>query len=164
MDEELPTLRIGQAPRQKLAETVAQQILAAVRDLEPGTRLPSEREKDALVASGEQVSAALLALALQDLGLDAISFLGHQVRIATDSAFGRARIRSIDRHRLLASLERGTIAVVAGFQGVDSDNNITTLGRGGSDTTGVALARMHRTGVAVRMVERRLVCFTVALH
>jgi aspartate kinase len=103
-------------------------------------RLPSEREKDALVASGEQVSAALLALALQDLGLDAISFLGHQVRIATDSAFGRARIRSIDRHRLLASLERGTIAVVAGFQGVDSDNNITTLGRGGSDTTGVALA------------------------
>ena len=102
--------------------------------------LPCEREKDALVASGEQVSAALLALALQDLGLDAVSFLGHQVRIATDSAFGRARIRSIDRHRLLASLERGTIAVVAGFQGVDSENNITTLGRGGSDTTGVALA------------------------
>jgi aspartate kinase len=103
-------------------------------------RLPSDREKDALVASGEQVSAALLALALQDLGFEAVSFLGHQVRIATDSAFGRARIRSIDRHRLLASLERGTIAVVAGFQGVDSDNNITTLGRGGSDTTGVALA------------------------
>jgi aspartate kinase len=103
-------------------------------------RLPSERERDALVATGEQVSAALLALALHDLGLDAVSFLGHQVRISTDSAFGRARIRSIDRHRLLASVERGAIAVVAGFQGVDSDNNITTLGRGGSDTTGVALA------------------------
>jgi aspartate kinase len=101
---------------------------------------PSERESDALVASGEQVSAALLALALQDLGVKASSFLGHQVRISTDSAFGRARIRSINKERLLAALERGTIAVVAGFQGVDSDDNITTLGRGGSDTTGVALA------------------------
>ncbi|MBI2962370.1 MAG: aspartate kinase [Deltaproteobacteria bacterium] len=103
-------------------------------------RRPSERESDALVASGEQVSAALLALALQDLGLKAASFLGHQVRIATDSAFGRARIQSIDKHRLLATLADGTVAVVAGFQGVDRDNNITTLGRGGSDTTGVALA------------------------
>ena len=101
---------------------------------------PSERESDALVASGEQVSAALLALALQDLGVKASSFLGHQVRISTDSAFGRARIRSINKERLLAALDRGTIAVVAGFQGVDSDDNITTLGRGGSDTTGVALA------------------------
>jgi aspartate kinase len=101
---------------------------------------PSERESDALVASGEQVSAALLALALQDLGVKASSFLGHQVRISTDSAFGRARIRSINKDRLLVALDRGTIAVVAGFQGVDSDDNITTLGRGGSDTTGVALA------------------------
>ena len=101
---------------------------------------PSERESDALVASGEQVSAALLALALQDLGVKASSFLGHQVRISTDSAFGRARIRSINKERLRAALDRGTIAVVAGFQGVDSDDNITTLGRGGSDTTGVALA------------------------
>jgi aspartate kinase len=101
---------------------------------------PGERESDCLLASGEQVSAALLALALQDLGVDAASFLGHQVRISTDSAFGRARIQSIDKHRLLAALERGVVAVVAGFQGVDGDNNITTLGRGGSDTTGVALA------------------------
>jgi aspartate kinase len=101
---------------------------------------PAERESDALVASGEQVSAALLALALQDRGLKAASFLGHQVRISTDSAFGRARIQSIDKHRLLGALDAGTIAVVAGFQGVDRDNNITTLGRGGSDTTGVALA------------------------
>jgi aspartate kinase len=101
---------------------------------------PSERESDALVASGEQVSAALLALALQDLGVKASSFLGHQVRISTDSAFGRARIRSINKERLLAALDRGMVAVVAGFQGVDSEDNITTLGRGGSDTTAVALA------------------------
>jgi len=103
-------------------------------------RSPLERESDALVASGEQVSAALLALALHDLGLKASSFLGHQVRISTDSAFGRARIKSIDKHRLNAALDRGVVAVVAGFQGVDGDDNITTLGRGGSDTTGVALA------------------------
>jgi aspartate kinase len=103
-------------------------------------RAPLERESDALVASGEQVSAALLALALHDLGLKAASFLGHQVRISTDSAFGRARIKSIDKHRLNAALDRGVVAVVAGFQGVDGDDNITTLGRGGSDTTGVALA------------------------
>jgi aspartate kinase len=82
----------------------------------------------------------LLALALHDLGVRAVSFLGHQVRISTDSAFGRARIKSIDKHRLVAALEQGQVAVVAGFQGVDHDNNITTLGRGGSDTTGVALA------------------------
>jgi aspartate kinase len=103
-------------------------------------RRPAERETDALVASGEQVSAALLALALQDEGIKAASFLGHQVRISTDSAFGRARIQSIDKHRLQAAVEQGTVAVVAGFQGVDQENNITTLGRGGSDTTGVALA------------------------
>jgi aspartate kinase len=101
---------------------------------------PAERETDALVASGEQVAAALLALALQDQGVKAASFLGHQVRIATDSAFGRARIQSIDKHRLQAAVEQGKVAVVAGFQGVDAENNITTLGRGGSDTTGVALA------------------------
>ncbi|MGH7822348.1 MAG: aspartate kinase, partial [Candidatus Binatia bacterium] len=112
-------------------------LLALARQV---ARNPAERETDALVASGEQVSAALLALALHDLGIGAMSFLGHQVQIATDSAFGRARIKSIDNRRLLATLEKGAIAVVAGFQGVDAHNNITTLGRGGSDTTGVALA------------------------
>ena len=100
------------------------------------------------MASGEQVSAALLALALRDLGLEAVSLLGHQVRISTDSAFGRARIRSIDRHRLLAALDQGSIAVVAGFQGVDSDDNITTLGRGGIGH--------HRRGAGGRAVGRRL--------
>ncbi len=112
-------------------------LLALAREI---ARQPAERETDALVASGEQVSAALLALALHDLGLRATSFVGHQVRISTDSAFGRARIRSIDKHRLLATVDEGAIAVVAGFQGVDESGNITTLGRGGSDTTGVALA------------------------
>lgn len=112
-------------------------LLALAREV---ARQPTERETDALLASGEQVSAALLAIALHDLGLQAVSLLGHQVRIATDSAFGRARIKSIDKHRLMETLDQGAIAVVAGFQGVDQENNITTLGRGGSDTTGVALA------------------------
>jgi len=119
-------------------------LLALARDV---AARPSERECDALVASGEQQSAALVALALEDIGLAAASFLGHQVRIATDSAFGRARIRSIDKHRLLATVDAGKIAVVAGFQGVDEHGNITTLGRGGSDTTGVALAAALKADV-----------------
>src|SRR5216110_2911655 len=101
---------------------------------------PDERESDALVASGEQVTAALTALALHDAGVPARSFLGHQVRIETDSAHGRARIVRVDVERLRAALAEGAIAVVAGFQGVDGQGNITTLGRGGSDTTAVALA------------------------
>ena len=112
-------------------------LLALAREV---AAVPAEREADALVASGEQVSAALLALALQDIGVRALSFLGHQVQISTDSAFGRARIKSIDKDRLVRTIEGGAVAVVAGFQGVDEHNNITTLGRGGSDTTGVALA------------------------
>ena len=99
-----------------------------------------EREIDVLLASGEQVSCALLALALKDLGQPARSFLGHQVRIATDSVFGRARIKSIDSNRVLESLKRNEVVVVAGFQGVDEGDNITTLGRGGSDTSAVAMA------------------------
>ena len=99
-----------------------------------------DREIDVLLASGEQVSCALLALALKDLGLPARSFLGHQVRIATDSAHGRARIKSIDSTRVLESLKRNEVVVVAGFQGVDEGDNITTLGRGGSDTSAVAMA------------------------
>src|SRR5436309_12266735 len=101
---------------------------------------PDERESDALVASGEQVTAALTALALHDAGVPARSFLGHQVRIQTDSAHGRARIVRVDVERLRAALAEGAIAVVAGFQGVDGQGNVTTLGRGGSDTTAVALA------------------------
>ena len=101
---------------------------------------PDDREKDVLLASGEQVSVALLSLALKELGQPARSFLGHQVRIETDSAYGKARIRNIDSTRILQSLNNGEVVVVAGFQGVDEDENITTLGRGGSDTTAVALA------------------------
>src|SRR5437764_1861451 len=103
-------------------------------------RAPDERESDALVATGEQVTAALTALALADAGVPARSFLGHQVRIETDSAYGRARIVRVDVERLQQTLAAGTVAVVAGFQGVDGEGRITTLGRGGSDTSAVALA------------------------
>src|SRR5919197_357705 len=102
--------------------------------------IPDEREKDVLLASGEQVSVALLSLALKELGQPARSFLGHQVRIATNNVYGKARIRSIDSTKILQSLNAGEVVVVAGFQGVDEDDNITTLGRGGSDTSAVALA------------------------
>ena len=102
--------------------------------------MPDEREKDVLLASGEQVSIALLSLALKSLGQPARSYLGHQVRIETDSAYGKARIRNIDSTKIVESLNNGEVVVVAGFQGVDEDDNITTLGRGGSDTSAVALA------------------------
>lgn len=101
---------------------------------------PDERERDVLLASGEQVSASLLTLALKDLGQQARSFLGHQARIETDSAYGKARIKSIDSNRIIQALTDGGIVVVAGFQGVDEQDNITTLGRGGSDTSAVAIA------------------------
>ncbi len=101
---------------------------------------PDDRESDALVSTGEQVTAALLALVLRGRGLGARSFLGHQIRIETDSVHGRARIVRIDVDRLRATLRDGAVAVVAGFQGVDELGSITTLGRGGSDTSAVALA------------------------
>lgn len=101
---------------------------------------PPRRETDMLLATGEQVSIALLAMALQSLGAPAISFTGPQVAIRTTPSFTRARIRSIDTARIISELDRGRIVVVAGFQGVTDDGQITTLGRGGSDTTAVALA------------------------
>ena len=104
------------------------------------SEMPDEREKDVLLASGEQVSIALLSLALKERGQPSRSFLGHQVRIETDNAYGKARIRNIDSRRILQSLKEGEVVVVAGFQGIDEDDNITTLGRGGSDTTAVAMA------------------------
>ena len=104
------------------------------------SEMPDEREKDVLLASGEQVSIALLSLALKELGQPARSFLGHQVRIETDKAYGKARIRNIDSTKIVQSLQAGEVVVIAGFQGVDEDDNITTLGRGGSDTSAVALA------------------------
>ena len=102
--------------------------------------IPDEREKDVLLASGEQVSVALLTLALKEVGQPARSYLGHQVRIETDSAYGKARILSIDSTKIVQAIKAGDVVVVAGFQGVDEDDNITTLGRGGSDTSAVALA------------------------
>jgi aspartate kinase len=119
-------------------------LIAMARELAPR---PAARELDALVASGEQVSAALLAIALQQRGVPARSFLGHQVRIETDDAFGRARIRRIDAEVLRNSIGRGEVAVVAGFQGVDVNQNITTLGRGGSDTSAVAVAAALKADV-----------------
>jgi len=104
------------------------------------SEMPDDREKDVLLASGEQVSIALLSLALKELGQPARSFLGHQVRIQTDKAYGKARIRNIDSRKIVQSLQAGDVVVVAGFQGVDEEDNITTLGRGGSDTSAVALA------------------------
>jgi aspartate kinase len=101
---------------------------------------PDAREQDVVAATGEQVTIGLTALAIQGLGGKARSFTGPQVRILTDSAFSRARIRSIDRERLAEALGRGEIAIVAGFQGEDGEGNVTTLGRGGSDTTAVAIA------------------------
>jgi aspartate kinase len=101
---------------------------------------PDPRELDVMVTTGEQVTIALLTMALKDLGLKARSYTGAQVPILTDHAFNKARILSIDETKMRRDLDSGHVVVVAGFQGVDADGNITTLGRGGSDTTGVALA------------------------
>ncbi|MFZ5722635.1 MAG: aspartate kinase [Pseudomonadota bacterium] len=101
---------------------------------------PDKRELDQMVSTGEQVTIALLALALQKRGVPAVSFTGFQVAVKTDNAYAKARILEIDDARMRAELKAGKVVVVAGFQGIDAGGNITTLGRGGSDTTGVALA------------------------
>ena len=101
---------------------------------------PDPRELDVMVSTGEQVTIALLSMALIEAGLQARSYTGAQVRILTDNAYTKARILSIDEENMRADLKAGRVVVVAGFQGVDEAGNITTLGRGGSDTTGVALA------------------------
>jgi aspartate kinase len=105
---------------------------------------PNDRELDVIAATGEQVSVGLLALAIHGMGGKAMSFLGHQVRITTDNAYTRARIKSIDETKIRECLSQARIAVVAGFQGIDDDGNITTLGRGGSDTSAVAVAAALR--------------------
>lgn len=101
---------------------------------------PDPRELDVMISTGEQVSVALLSMALMDLGIKAKSYTGSQVRILTNNAFTKARILKIDEDKIRADLDAGYVVAVAGFQGVDETGNITTLGRGGSDTTGVALA------------------------
>jgi aspartate kinase len=112
-------------------------LLKLVGDI---TDRPDEREQDVIVSTGEQVSIGLVAIAIQSLGGKAKSFLGDQCRIVTDSTFSKARIKNIDAQNIFKALKKKEIAVVAGFQGVDDEGNITTLGRGGSDTTAVAIA------------------------
>ena len=104
---------------------------------------PDPRELDTIISTGEQVTIGLTALALIELGIKAKSYTGTQVKILTDNAHTKARILNIDQHNLKADLDAGYVCVVAGFQGVDEHGNITTLGRGGSDTTGVALSLIH---------------------
>lgn len=101
---------------------------------------PPARELDVLLATGEQTTIALLSMALQRRGIEARSYTGHQVHILTDNVHGKARILDIDDKRVRDDLKKGRVVVIAGFQGVDEDGNITTLGRGGSDTTAVAMA------------------------
>jgi aspartate kinase len=101
---------------------------------------PNPRETDVLVSTGEQVSAALLAIRLQALGYPTVSLLGHQLKITTDSCHGAAKIKSVESERIRQALDAGNIVVVAGYQGVDGEGDITTLGRGASDLTAVALA------------------------
>ncbi len=113
------------------------QLIADALELNPN---PPKREMDQLLSTGEQQSVSLFAMALDAMGYDAISLTGSQIRIMTDSAHTKARIKSIDAKRIHTQLDKGRIVIVAGFQGIDENENITTLGRGGSDTTAVALA------------------------
>ena len=116
---------------------VTNQLVAYCNEISP---LHDLREYDAVVSTGEQVTTGLLALALLELGLKARSWAGWQIPISTDDAHGAARIESIDGEAMIECMEAGEIAVIAGFQGISADSRITTLGRGGSDTTAVAVA------------------------
>ena len=112
-------------------------LIALAKDVSPE---PHPRELDVMIATGEQVTIALLAMALQDIGVKARSYTGAQVKVLTDSTHTKARILSIDENNMRRDLDEDTVVIVAGFQGVDESGNITTLGRGGSDTSAVALA------------------------
>ena len=112
-------------------------LIALAKEIMPN---PDPRELDVIASTGEQVSIGLLAMALKSIGVDAVSFNGSQVAVHTDSAFTKARIESIDSEPVMRELNAGKVVIVAGFQGRDSAGNVTTLGRGGSDTTAVAVA------------------------
>ena len=116
-------------------------LIALAREI---TEQPPAREMDMLLATGEQISIALMAMAIQALGEPAISFTGAQIGIVTDSFHTKARIKNISTQRMRQALDEGNIVIVAGFQGIDENGNITTLGRGGSDTTAVALAAVMK--------------------
>jgi aspartate kinase len=111
-----------------------------IRPCKEITQHADPRELDQIASTGEQVSSGLLALALQNEGVKAVSYAGWQVVIKTDSAYTKARIKSIEKDKVMADLEQGKVVVITGFQGVDEVGNITTLGRGGSDTSAVAVA------------------------
>ena len=112
-------------------------LIALAREISSN---PDARELDVMVSTGEQVTIALLAMALKDIGVDAKSYTGSQVKVLTDSTFTKARILNIEGQNIRRDLDGGTVVIVAGFQGVDAAGNITTLGRGGSDTSAVAMA------------------------
>lgn len=116
-------------------------LIALAKEIQPN---PDPRELDVVASTGEQVTIGLLAMALKEIGLKAKSYTGPQVHVLTDSAFTKARIIDIDEKKIRADLDSGHVVVVAGFQGVDEHGNITTLGRGGSDTSAVALAAALR--------------------
>jgi len=118
-------------------------LIALAKEIQP---LPDSRELDVVAATGEQVTIGLLSMALMELGVKARSYMGWQVKVTTDSAFNKARIISIDDKSIRKDLKDGYVVVVAGFQGVDDKGNITTLGRGGSDTSAVALAAALKAG------------------
>lgn len=143
------------AAAKRLADTARQghQVVAVVsaqgdltdrllEKIDAVTSKPSLRESDACVSAGEQISAALVTMAVEELGCAAVSLSGWQAGLVTDTHYGNARIRFLRGERIRKELQQGKVVVVAGFQGIDRRENITTLGRGGSDTTAVALAAM----------------------
>jgi aspartate kinase len=141
----------GVAARVVRAAAVGQQVCVVVSAMGDSTDglldlaaqispVPQARELDMLLSAGERISMALLSMAIMDMGRDAISFTGSQAGIVTDTSHGRARIVDVRARRVLEALDQGKIAIVAGFQGVSTEFDVTTLGRGGSDTTAVALA------------------------
>jgi len=117
-------------------------LVELAKELSPS---PSKREMDMLLSTGEQVSIALLAIALHAIGIDAVSYTGSQIKMMTDGNFSNAKIANISTDKILKSLNESKVVIVAGFQGIDEDDNITTLGRGGSDTSAVALAAVLGT-------------------
>ena len=112
-------------------------LIALAREIQAN---PDPRELDVIASTGEQVTIGLLAMALKEIGVDAVSYTGWQMPMLTDNAYTKARIQSIDDQRMRADLDAGRVVVVAGFQGIDESGSLTTLGRGGSDTSAVAIA------------------------
>jgi aspartate kinase len=119
-------------------------LISLAHELAP---LPDGRELDVLISTGEQVSIALVSMTIKSMGHDAKSYLGYQIPMRTDSAYGKARIAHVQPDKIIGDLKAGKIVVVAGFQGIDDEGNVTTLGRGGSDTTAVALAASLKADV-----------------